>query len=166
MLGRWLRGPDADTVTLEAIGMVKGTEPVGYAGDNQMGRDNANRLASRISKVIHRDGDALDRDQITFLRGAQKGLDQLGEMPSSFPTGRFKLGPVPEASYEIREANPEWGRKYEALRGQLDGQAEALFMEKYQPGIVAEYGDQDRTTLERQAKRDPGLKISMAMGRV
>ncbi|MEM6902773.1 MAG: hypothetical protein AAF556_06010, partial [Pseudomonadota bacterium] len=137
MFGSWLRGPTAETVTLETIGFIKGTDPLFDGQGNVLGNESARKLAKRIGKALTNERHVLDREVRELLTDTKRGLEKLTETPSSVGTGRYGP-PTPYGMYEIQKPNPEWQDKHKALIGSLDNRASRIFEMQFLPDIKAE----------------------------
>lgn len=165
MFGSWFRGPDAETVTLETIGLVKGAKSLDGGQGNSLGNIAAEKHAKKIDKVLARDKHVLDRDIRDFLTTARDGLrDLLGTEPS-YDTGR-RMAVHPPVTMPVHAPNPRWRAKYHAMQKGLTEQAGRIFDKQFAYDIVSEHRNKDRDQLKRLGERDIGVKTAMVMGKL
>lgn len=165
MLGRWLRGPDAETITLETIGMIKGAKELDPSKDNMTGNVSAEVFAKKIDKVLRREGRVLDKQVRDLLIQTRDGLRELTKTEASFDTGKF-VPVYPGVIMPIHKPNPEWKAQLQDLKSSLNEQADSIFNQTFASDVVAEHGGKPTAEVERAAKRDLSVGIAMKMGQL
>ncbi len=150
---KWLRGPNAEDVTLEVIGLVKGTELLTRGQGNILAADQIGDVAKRAQRVLTEEGKVLNADVRKLLTMAVDQFKPLSEQPSSKDTGRFEaIGPY---AMPIHEAVPAWNRGFQMARHKLDAQATKVFSHHFAIGLRAEIKDMDEAALAAKKKSDP-----------
>ncbi|MBV6632977.1 MAG: hypothetical protein KI792_08100 [Alphaproteobacteria bacterium] len=165
MIGKWLRGPDAETVTLETIGLIKGAKDLDGGPDNASGNTAAEKYAKRIDTVLARDRRVLSRDVRDMLTKTRDGLQALTGTKASFDTGRRMAVQAP-ISVPIHEPNPAWKAKLHALKSGLDEQATRIFDREFAYDVLSEHNNKPTAEVERAARRDLSVGIAMKMGKL
>ena len=168
MIGRLIRGPSAETATLEAIGLVKGTRRItnfDFMGPS-MTDAAVDDFVTDLNKVLRgRRGDVIDRDTRRFLTNVRDGLEELSAVKASAEDG-FSFFNGTGLSTAPDSENPNWDRAFEQFQRKLDAEATQLFDAKFLPGLEQKYAGTGADKLSRQAKKDPALKIGLSMGKV
>jgi hypothetical protein len=131
--GQWLQGPTPEQVTLEMIGLVKGTKDIERGEGNYLAAESAGRIARRADRVLKAEGRVLDRDVREFLTAGRDHFAELSKLKSSEGTGRYFMGPY--MTYEIQKPDPEWDRAFQTARSKLDVQATRVFSTHFAPGL-------------------------------
>jgi hypothetical protein len=138
MLGRFLRGPSADTLTLEIIGIVTGAEQLDVGRNHTLGSKKAAKYVKHLKRVIDRNRRVLDRDTLQFLRDSHQHFKGLANTPSALADGPIMTGPMPGVAAPIRVSpNPNWQEKFHQFRQEMHGPAAQVFESQYLPGFRA-----------------------------
>ncbi|MBV6632982.1 MAG: hypothetical protein KI792_08125 [Alphaproteobacteria bacterium] len=135
--------PAVDAVTLETIGLVKGTAKLG-GGDIDAVAPAAKALSETLGKVVHANRHSMDSELSRFLSDASEQLGQIGELTTA--AGR--------------------DRAFEAAQERLDLQATRIFSHRYAIELRREHDRDDRAALGKVAETDPAMKIALKMGQI
>lgn len=150
---KWLRGPNAEDVTLEVIGLVKGTECLTRGEGNVLAADEIGRVAKRAQRVLREEGNVLNADVRKLLTMAVEQFKPLSEQPSAKDSG--KIAAVGPYAMPIYEPLPAWNRGFETARHKLDSQATKVFSHQFAIGLRAEIKDMDAAALAAKQKSAP-----------
>tara|TARA_Y100000588_G_scaffold55376_1_gene52887 strand:+ start:546 stop:1064 length:519 start_codon:yes stop_codon:yes gene_type:complete len=151
--GKWLR-PNAEDVTLEVIGVIKGTQELRRGYGNEGASFEASEIATRADKVLRREGHVINADVKELLTRASELFGELGVMESSRDAYRNETV-VPFGTTPLPEANPRWEYEFAMARRDLDKLATRVFAEHFAPQIREEIKDMSPKQLARKAKREP-----------
>ncbi|MEO0391753.1 MAG: hypothetical protein AAF213_00745 [Pseudomonadota bacterium] len=121
---KFLRKPDANTVALETVGLVRGDQEFRRFFDGTGGREAAAKQAERITTVLKSSAGVMDTNIRQFLIKARNAFEHLGEIPSAVPT-RTIMG-TPEALVQVHEVNPRWQATLDRTRSALAIETEAV----------------------------------------
>lgn len=138
--------PAVDAVTLETIGLVKGTAQLGQ-GDAAAAAPAAAKLSETLGAVVKANRHGIDDELRRFLTDASEQLGKLGTMSAG-------------------TADPNWGRSFEAAQEKLDLQATRIFSHRFALELRQEHTSDDRAALAKVAETDPAMKIAMKMGQI
>ena len=163
MFAKLLRGPSADTLTLEVIGLVKSRKNLKNGEAAMDSRRSAELYARRIDRLLRDNRKTMDPEVRTFLTEASRHLAQLGQMESTmiYTTDRGVLG------YRLgTKPHPRWNNRYQQFQTELDTRATQLFDDRY---LADAQQLHDQTAPDRRArleKQNLGMKLARQMGRL
>jgi len=134
MLGRMLKRDSSETLSLEVMGIIAGTESLGVPGRaaNLCSR-KADQIEQRITRTLEREGLTTDPGIRNFLEMSRHGLRSLSSIPDSIgedirlKTPEHHTDPV----IKLRRPNPDWQRKLTAFQGAMRPEAQALFEQHF-----------------------------------
>jgi hypothetical protein len=165
MFSRLLKGPDAEKLTLEIIGLATGARSFGTTGlPWQTASSRAARYASDARKVLKRDGETLDQDQRRFLEKAERGLTELSKTPDNIGTGNVTFpGEAAGLPIELHQTNPEWLRQTEKFRRSLAVEAGEIFDRKFSNAAVEAVISATDGAEAKLRKTDPMVALRKAL---
>jgi len=152
--GKWLRGPTAEDVSLEMIGVVKGTQKLfGGQGDNMLSGE-VGKIVNRAERVLEKEGHTMHPDIKRFLKDGVEALGPLATMRSSEHNGENWFGPGGNV-YLVQKPKPEWKEKFRAAQRRLDGQADQLFDSRFAEKVAGETKGMDRYERDAYTRQNP-----------
>ena len=163
MFANFLRGPSADTLTLEVIGLVKSRDTFKGGYQNAIGSETAKSYVRKIDRLMRENGKTIDPEVSGFLRDARQHLDWLGRMQSSVGTGKYTHGPY-MTTQDIKPA-PAWEARYQRFQTELDTRATKLFDERYLAEARQRHDDTRPDQRARVEKKHLDVQLARKMGR-
>ncbi|MBV6632981.1 MAG: hypothetical protein KI792_08120 [Alphaproteobacteria bacterium] len=124
MLGKFLRQPGANEVTLETAGLILGTSKLKSAENGGLLSESAGKQARKIEQVLSGNGGLLDNHVRAFLTNAHRAFSQLETMPGAIVhSGSFGHAAMTGYAGTYKTPNPEWAAKLDELKGALQEEA-------------------------------------------
>jgi len=150
--GKWLR-PNAQDVTLEVIGLVKGTREL-QAGEGNVGASaDVAAIAKRAAKILKTEGNVITPDVKELLTKATETFGELGQQNSSRDSGRY--GTAGPYAFPIQISEPGWTKGFKQAQRQVDTLATRVFATNFAPQIRAEIADMSADEIAQKTKREP-----------
>lgn len=151
--GKWLR-PNAEDVTLEVIGLIKGTRELQAGAGNALAADDVARIAKRAQNALKKEGHVISPDVKELLTKSAELFGELGQQKSSRDTGRYEVV-APYGAFPEQEPDPAWTKGYTKARRQLDTLATRVFSTQFAPQIRGEIANMNQKELAAKTKREP-----------
>ncbi|MEM6902770.1 MAG: hypothetical protein AAF556_05995 [Pseudomonadota bacterium] len=126
MLGKYLRRPGADEVTLETAGLFTGANTLQSHRDGSRLSASAREQARKIEKVLKQGGGLIDPSAKSFLIKAHGALTELHKLPGALIDTDATVVLPDGMIATVQKPNPEWKAKFDELSGALADQAEAV----------------------------------------
>lgn len=169
MFTKFLRKADSETLTLEVIGLATGVKDFDLTGmPGSWASAKAARYAKDVRTILRREGKALDSDQRSFLRNAERQLESLSKVPDSIGTGKFReavlqIG-LTESHFPVQEhrENPEWRRQHDRFRQALAVEAGKVFDKLYSDDAVSRVIAATDGAEARLTREDPIVALKKA----
>ncbi|MEO0391754.1 MAG: hypothetical protein AAF213_00750 [Pseudomonadota bacterium] len=149
----WLKGPNAKDVTLEVIGLVKGTKELFGGRGNMLAASNLGDVIHRAEKALKEEGPVLHPDVKRLLQQSIDTFKPVSQEPSSKGNGRLFTGP--HTVFEDQDPRPEWTRDFNQARAKLDVLATRVFSHEFAPGLRAETASMSPEELAQKTKKEP-----------
>lgn len=156
---KWLSGPTVEDVSLEMIGLVKGTQKLNGGQGDHLLSDAVRSIVNRAQKVLDQQGHVIHPDLERFLKNGVEAFKPLAKLPSSEHTGGILTGPDGSACV-VHRPNPEWRVKFRAAQNRLDGDADKIFDTRFASKIAAETNGMDYDEQQAYARRN-GSKAAL-----
>ena len=150
---KWLRGPTSRDVTLEVIGLVKGTKELKSGYNNVLGSEAVAGVIKRAQTTLKDNQGTLRPDVEKLLKSAIETFKPVAQMQSSLGTGEFVYSA--EMPVEVRTPSPEWKRAFDTARAKLDVQATRVFSHYILPPLKAEIDGMSEKQLAKKHRQDP-----------
>lgn len=151
--GKWLRGPSSRDVTLEVIGLVKGTRTLQGGHGNCLASEDVGRIIKRAESTLQREQGTLHPDVERLLKTAVEAFNVPAAMKSSQDTGEWVAGM--DGIIAVQEPSPAWQRSFEQAQRRVDTLATRVFSQQYAPSLRAELAGMDDAQRARKTKADP-----------
>ncbi len=151
--GKLLRGPSSRDVTLEVIGLVKGTRKLHGGHGNCLASEDVGRIIKRAESTLKREQGTLHPDVERLLKTAVETFKAPATMKSSQDTGEWVTGM--DGIHAVQEPSPAWQRSFEQAQQKLDALATRVYSHQFAPALRAEIAGMDDKQLAQKTKDDP-----------